>query len=102
VTTSESALDSKVLLQATQIVNERIQSLKVGRVLFDVTTFLNRIADLGSEGTEDSLSELGRRIGPLISKAPGIEFMYVRGSWNVAIIPNQQEPLDICCSVIAI
>ncbi|KAJ3363664.1 nuclear protein [Allomyces javanicus] len=75
--TRESALDSQILLHATQIVHEKIQTLNVGRALFDSANFMNRllnhVAEHGNSG--DPLADVGMTYGAFIHRAPIVEFM---------------------------
>ncbi|ORZ40820.1 Nse4 C-terminal-domain-containing protein [Catenaria anguillulae PL171] len=75
LTTSESALDSRVLLTSTQIVHERIMSLKLGRAMFNMTEFVTKVLNHAADRPGESLAEIGNHFAPFMARAPALEVM---------------------------
>lgn len=74
-TTTECALDSKVLLQTSQILHEKVRSVNVGNVLFDAFDFVDRVLEFfGSSGTFD-LESFGAHFAPVLSRPYGFAMM---------------------------
>ncbi|KAL7752397.1 hypothetical protein RI367_001931 [Sorochytrium milnesiophthora] len=72
---SETTLDSRVLLQAATIVDDKLSSLKLGRAMFDLSQYFNFVFDHVGEAEPD-LDALGKMCGRYLNRAPVVDFMY--------------------------
>ncbi|KAI9172882.1 hypothetical protein H9P43_007013 [Blastocladiella emersonii ATCC 22665] len=87
-TTTESSMDTKLLLAATQIAQERIQSLKIGRALFDVNAFITRLTGAANARPGSTLTEIGNLFGGYLDHAPALEFML--GPMDVTVTKRER------------